>query len=250
MGGTVAYSKLAEGVYDEMRRRSLLQGRNWASYLDQLWEPRRRRRRQDGVGLVLPQHGPNGCRVGGTPGYRVTGVDSSRSMLDRARRRLGSDAALAECRLPDLSIDGVFDAAISTFDGLNYLIPEDLRSTFAVVADRLRPGGWFVFDLHTDATMEFAASHPTVEGEAQGHHYVITNVVDTRARTCDTRIHVTRVSDGDTFREHHRQYFFPDDEVREWLRRSGFQLVSVTDEYSDQPTDGSTLRATWNGRLI
>jgi SAM-dependent methyltransferase len=183
-------------------------------------------------------------------GYRVSGVDSSRSMLDRARRRLGPEAVLVECRLPDLSIDGVFDAAISTFDGLNYLMPEDFRSTFAVVANRLRPGGWFVFDLHTDAAMEFAASHPTVEGEAQGHRYVIGNVVDTRARTCDSRIRVTRLSDGDTFSEHHRQYFFTDDEVRESLRRAGFEVVSVTDEYSDQPADRFTLRATWNGRLI
>ncbi len=31
---------------------------------------------------------------------------------------------------------------------------------------------------------------------------------------------------------------------------AGFQAVSVTDEYSDQPTDGLTLRATWNARLI
>ncbi len=214
VGGTVAYSKLAE-VYDEIVVDPCYG--NWASYLDQLWN-----RDAGGVKTVLDLccgTGLMGAELEAL-GYRVTGVDSSGAMLDRARRRLGPEAALAECRLPDLSVDGVFDAAISTFDGLgNYSIPEDLRSTFAVVADRLRPGGWFVFDLHTDATMEFAASHPTVEGEAQGHHYVITNVVDTRARTCDTRIHVTRVSDGDTFREHHRQYFFPDDEVREWLRR-------------------------------
>ena len=49
---------------------------------------------------------------------------------------------------------------------------------------------------------------------------------------------------------HHRQYFFPDDEVRASLRRGGFEVVSVTDEYSDQPVDSFTLRATWSSRLI
>ena len=185
----------------------------------------------------------------GALGYRVTGVDSSRSMLERARRRLGPQAALAECRLPDLPVDGPFDAAISTFDGLNYLTPEEFRATLVVVAGRLRPGGWLVFDLHTDATMHFVAGHPTVEGEAEGHRYVISNAVDTRARACDSSILVTRLADGDTFREDHRQYFFSDEQVRGSLRQAGFDTVSVTDEYTDRPTDATTLRATWTGRI-
>jgi len=183
-------------------------------------------------------------------GYRVAGVDSSRPMLDRARHRLGPKVLLVEARLPDLSMDGVFDAALSTFDSLNYLSPEEFRMTVALVADRLRLGGWFVFDLHTDAAMEFAANHPIVEGEAEGHHYVIGNVVLVRERTCDNWIRVTRLRDGDTFTEHHRQYFFTDDEVRESLQRAGFDVMPVSEEYSDQRADRSTLRATWIGRLI
>jgi predicted TPR repeat methyltransferase len=244
VAGAVAYSRLAE-VYDEIVVDPCYA--QWASYLHRLWQTG-----ASGVKTVLDLccgTGLMGAELEAL-GYRVTGVDSSPSMLERARRRLGSTAVLAECRLPDLSIDGVFDAAISTFDGLNYLTPKEFRSTLAVVASRLRPGGWFVFDLHTDAMMEFAASHSTVEGEAEGHHYVIVNVVDTAARTCDTWIRVTTLTDGDTFREHHRQYFLSDDEVRESLQRAGFELVSVTDEYSDQPADSSSIRATWSGRLI
>jgi hypothetical protein len=60
-------------------------------------------------------------------------------MLDRARRRLRPETPLVERRLPDLSIDGVLDAAFSTFDGLNYLTPEELRITVAGGANRLRP---------------------------------------------------------------------------------------------------------------
>jgi SAM-dependent methyltransferase len=244
VGGGVAYSRLAE-VYDEIVVDPCY-GR-WASYLHRLWD-------HDATDVRTVLDLCCGTGLMGHElqalGYRVSGLDSSRSMLDRARRRLGPAAVLAEGRLPDLSIDGVFDAAISTFDGLNYLTPEELRFTFAAVADRLRPGGWFVFDLHTDATMQLAAGHPTVEGEAEGHHYVIGNVVDTRKRTCDSSIRVTRLSDGDTFSEHHRQYFFTDGEVRESLRRAGFEVMSVTDEYSDQPADSFTVRATWNGRLI
>ena len=76
-------------------------------------------------------------------------------MLARARDRLGPEAELSRTTLPDLTIDGVFDAAVCTFDGLNYLSADDLGLTMAAVARRLRPAGWFVFDLHTDAMMDF-----------------------------------------------------------------------------------------------
>jgi hypothetical protein len=147
--------------------------------------------------------------------------------------------------LPDLRIVGVFDAAVSTFDGLNYLTPAQLRSTLAALARRVRPCGWFVFDLHTDTMMAFAATHPVVVGEANGHRYTIDSVVDVCARTCDTRIEITRTGDGDTFTEHHRQSFFTDGQVRGALADAGFQVVAVTDEYTHEPVGASSLRASW-----
>ena len=55
-----------------------------------------------------------------------------------------------------LAVEGVYDAAVCTFDGLNYLTPADLRSTFAALSFRVRPAGWLVFDVHTDAMMAFS----------------------------------------------------------------------------------------------
>ena len=123
-------------------------------------------------------------------GYRVAGVDASEAMLARARRLLGSDVVLRRETLPDLTIGGLFDAAISTFDGLNYLTPDDLRTTLGRLAGLIRPGGWLVFDLHTDAMMAFTVANPVVEGHDDGHRFAITSVVDTDARTCDSRIEV------------------------------------------------------------
>jgi hypothetical protein len=169
-------------------------------------------------------------------------------MLDRARRLLGPDVALVAQTLPDLTVEGAFDAAVSTFDGLNYLTPAELRTSMVALSGRLRPGGWLVFDLHTDAMMAFTVSNPVVEGEADGQRFTITSEVDVRTRTCDTRIALTRSSDGDAFTEHHRQYFFSDDQVRGALADAGFAQVTVTEEYTDAPCDASTLRATWTAR--
>jgi len=137
---------------------------------------------------------------------------------------------------------------VSTFDGLNYLTLDELRPTLAAVGRRLRPGGWLVFDLHADAMLEFARSHPVVEGAADGKRFTIRNDVDVSARTCVTRIDVTGATDADTFSEQHRQYFLRAPEVRGALCDAGFGPPSVTDEYTDQPAARSTLRTTWTCR--
>jgi hypothetical protein len=171
-------------------------------------------------------------------------------MLALARARLGPEVALSRVTLPDLAVEGVFDAAVCTFDGLNYLAPDELRLTMASVALRLRPAGWLVFDLHTDAMMNFTISNPNVTGTSAGNDFVISSLVDPGARTCDTTIELTRPRDGDPFSEQHRQYFHTDTDVRASLHDAGFAVTAVGEEYTHQPADASTLRATWTARRL
>jgi predicted TPR repeat methyltransferase len=238
------YARLA-GVYDEIVVDPCYD--RWATHLHQRWasdEPAVRDVLDVccGTGLMASQLVARG--------YRVVGVDASATMLDRARSLLGPKAVLLQRCLPELRVGGVFDAAISTFDGLNYLTPAELRATLVAVSRCLRSGGWLAFDVHTDAMMGFAASNPVVRGDSHGHQFAITSAVDLRARSCDTTIDVTRASDGDTFSERHTQYFFTDEQLRSALFAAGFGCVAVTDEYSDEPVDESTLRATWTARRV
>jgi SAM-dependent methyltransferase len=219
----------------------------WASFLDELWSA-------DPVGVrsVLDLCCGTGLLAGElvARGYQVAGVDASESMLALARERLGTDVALSQTTLPDLTVEGVFDAAVCTFDGLNYLTPEELRLTMAAVALRLRPAGWLVFDLHTDGMMSFTISNPVVAGESAENDFVIGSIVDPVARTCDTTIEVTRARDGGPFSEQHRQYFHTDADVRTALQDAGFALSAVGNEYTHEPADASTLRATWTARRL
>ncbi len=84
-------------------------------------------------------------------GFAVTGVDASEEMLRYARQEVPEGEFLvapAEAfRLPP-----VFDAALSTFDSMSYLLDrESLELAFSNVHAALRPGGSFVFDLSTEA---------------------------------------------------------------------------------------------------
>jgi SAM-dependent methyltransferase len=239
-----AYSRLA-GVYDEIVI-DPCHGR-WASFLHELWstDPEAVRSVLDlccGTGLLAAELI--------ALGYRVVGVDASEAMLTLARERLGPEAALSRTTLPDLAIDGVFDAAVCTFDGLNYLAPDELGPTMAAVAHRLRPAGWFVFDLHTDAMMDFTVANPVVVGDSAGNDFRISSVVDPTSRTCDTTIELTRPLAGEPFRERHRQYFHSDSQVRSSLHQADFAVTAVGEEYTNRPVEASTLRATWISRRL
>jgi predicted TPR repeat methyltransferase len=237
-----AYSRLA-GVYDEIVIDACHD--RWASFLHELWSTD-----PEGVRSVLDLCCGTGLLAGEliARGYRVAGVDAADAMLAQARERLGREVALSRVTLPDLPVEGVFDAAVCTFDGLNYLAPAELRLTMASVALRLRPAGWLVFDLHTDAMMNFTISNPDVAGTSAGNDFVISSVVDPGTRTCDTTIELTRPRDGDPFSERHRQYFHTDAEVHASLHDAGFAVTAVGEEYTHQPADASTLRATWTAR--
>ena len=153
-----AYSRLA-GVYDEIVA-DPCHGQ-WASFLDELWSAD-----PQGVRTVLDLCCGTGLLAGEliARGYRVVGVDASEAMLALARERLGPEVVLSRMTLPELTVDAGFDAVVCTLDGFNYLTPGDLRLTMNAVAGCLRPAGWLVFDLHTDAMMNFTIANPVVAG--------------------------------------------------------------------------------------
>ena len=237
-----SYSRLA-GVYDQIVVDPCHGA--WAAYLDELWQAD-----EDGVCDVLDLCCGTGLLAAEltSRAYRVVGVDASVPMLELARERLGPVADLRRAALPALPVEGMFDAAVSTFDGLNYLTPADLRVTLANVALVLRPGGWLVFDLHTDAMLDFTAANPVVAGEQDGNRFVVTSTVGARTRVCDTTIEVLESADGEPFSETHRQYFHAAGDVAQALDAAGFGAIGRTAEYTQKPVDASTLRATWFAR--
>jgi SAM-dependent methyltransferase len=243
LADAAAYTRLA-GVYDELVVDPCHGA--WAAFLDELWAAD-----ENGVRSVLDVCCGTGLLAAElrSRDYRVVGTDASEAMLDQARLLLGSEVPLVQATLPDLPVEGVFDAAVSTFDGLNYLSPTDLRSTLAAIAGHLRPGGWLVFDVHTDAMMAFTAANPVVAGQAGDTRFEISSSVDTADRICDTRI-VLEPGDDAPFGELHRQYFHSADEIRAALAEAGLGVVSVTAEYSDRPVDDVTMRATWVARIV
>ncbi len=81
--------------------------------------------------------------LGRNPAARLTGIDESPPMLERARAFLPPSADLRVGRLQDRLPAGPFDAVVSAL-AVHHLTPAEKRDLFARVASVLRPGGLFV----------------------------------------------------------------------------------------------------------
>ena len=86
-------------------------------------------------------------------GYEITGIDQSAEMLALARKKAddrGLHICLSEQNIACFDAGGGFEAAICSFDGINYLTKSaDVLSCFARVYEALTDGGLFLFDIGT-----------------------------------------------------------------------------------------------------
>jgi SAM-dependent methyltransferase len=137
----------------------------YAAYYDLLYRDKDYPAEARYVQSLLRRHGVSdgailelGCGTGkhaeqlGRLGFSIHGLDSSPSMVERARKRTPSDL---ESRLQfdvgdarSTRLNRTFDAAISLFHVASYQTRnEDLAGMFATAATHLKTGGIFVFDF-------------------------------------------------------------------------------------------------------
>jgi SAM-dependent methyltransferase len=106
-------------------------------------------------------------------GFEVVGVDLSREMVERARKRCdayGSRATFHQVSMFDAGLDslGPFDAALSRYV-VHHLV--DPRAFLARQFDLVRPGGVLVVNDHVgDPDPERAAHHAKIEIGRDGTH--------------------------------------------------------------------------------
>nr|WP_233518527.1 class I SAM-dependent methyltransferase [Streptomyces corynorhini] len=209
------------------------------------------------VGSVLELACGTGLMLGELRGrgHHVVGLDRSEAMLDRARARLGPDAALVCATLPDIPVDQWFDAVISPGASLNYLTETELAATFRSVAARLAPGGSFVFDVLSPGTMAGDGGGHVLAGDFDDTAFILAFANSPDGVRCDitwTQFVRTAPEAAAPYLksvEHHRVYRLTPGTIRTAADACGLTEQGVYDNYAFSPLDDASTVQTWAFRL-
>jgi len=158
-------------------------------------------------------------------GYRVTGLDSSRLFLDRARadaESRGVAVEFIEGDMRELPWSGRFDIVINWFTAFGYFPDEENRRVLDEVFRALRPGGVFALDLNNTFNLlrRYEETHMRRVGDDV--------LVDAqRLDPLTNRNFVERIiiRDGRLRRVPYYVRFFTFPEIRDWLRQAGFDEI-------------------------
>ncbi|NNE07189.1 MAG: class I SAM-dependent methyltransferase [Gemmatimonadetes bacterium] len=159
---------------------------------------------------------------------RVTGIDRSRAMLDRARGKR-PDVFWVCGDMVSIPLNAEVDALFCLYDSLNYLDSEaDLKRAFREWRRLLKPGGKALFDLNRARAYERVWGDPTpfVSDTDDGKLTIVTSY-SAEKRRGEARIRVD-FADGTSQESHHVQTCFPEEVVRECVASAGLHFLSMT----------------------
>lgn len=232
------FSRVAT-IYDDLMR-GISYGM-WVQYVRQLWGSRGCRPRS--VLDVACGTGNMSFRLA-EGGIRVVGVDYAEAMIRAAKEKQASSPGFEKnpvfiCQNAcDMHLGETFDAAISLFDSLNYILDyADLKKAFSGVFQHLCPGGVFVFDMNT----VFALRHHFFDQDnlSVGSYprYMWRSTWDESTHLCTVEMDFEFMEHGvvEQFHETHRQRGYTLEEVSSALEDTGFVDTQFYNAYSFRP---------------
>jgi SAM-dependent methyltransferase len=165
-------------------------------------------------------------------GWTVTACDISPSMVDLARAKVGDAAELAVADMRELPRFGEFDLVWALDDAVNYLLdPVELERALAGMGANLAPGGLLIFDVNLiDTYRNFFSQEVVMERDGRRLIWRGLGSPDLAPGSIvEASFEVEPLEEGRAAiaAELHRQRHFPDDEVREVLRRAGLVLLDT-----------------------
>jgi SAM-dependent methyltransferase len=187
--------------------------------------------------------------------FRVTGVDGSGAMLDRAAersRRWKVDVEWLQQDITALDLPEKYDLATCFYDSLNHLTdPLALRQTFFGVRKSLLPDGLFFFDMNTPFALAQVWGNAT--DSYLGEHYARFWRSAYDQTTGLARLEATYFVESDN-----RQYERVDvvhtargytvSEVEAALAEAGFSLLEAYECQSFEPVGPETYRVAYLAR--
>ncbi|QGN06290.1 class I SAM-dependent methyltransferase [Halorhabdus sp. CBA1104] len=155
-------------------------------------------------------------------GFDVTAIDKYDGMLKVAREKYEVD--FRQETLPDLTVDGAFDAIVMIRGVVNHLVPDDLQPAIDAIETRLASDGILVFD---NSPLPPDGNHPALDvGTTEHGDYARLS----QHVACDGRLDwrsMTVTPDGEFFVDSRPMTPFEDATIAEALREAGLTVETV-----------------------
>jgi SAM-dependent methyltransferase len=228
--------------------------KNYAKYYDLLYSDKNYRKEAAYINGLISKYSKNsknilelGCGTGihaielAKKGYRIDGVDSSKEMLARAKKRIETLPVKLASKLRFFYGDmrrfenkRKYDIVISLFNVINYMTTnEDIEAAIKNANKHLKQGGLFVFDnwygpaVLTDRPSKrikkLEDAETRVVRTANPQIFPNENIVNVNYEILLTD---KRTKKTEKYRETHSVRYFFKPELELFLRNYGFKLVS------------------------
>jgi ubiquinone/menaquinone biosynthesis C-methylase UbiE len=172
-------------------------------------------------------------------GYNVTGIDISEDMLAIASEkssRKNMNITWINQDMKELAVPTYYDVAISYCDVVNYLTSEEeIKKTFSNVNKALKDKGLFLFDIHSESYINNFLMHQTFAEVRDDISFIWFCEEGDKKSTVEhylTFFVKNRTGTFDRFDEFHIQRTFPISFYQKSLQHSGFDILSVTSDFS------------------
>ena len=186
-------------------------------------------------------------------GYGMIGVDASEEMLSEARSSPSGDDVLWLCQdMRSFELYGTVEGAVCTLDGINHLLTQkDVMACFSLVHNYLVPGGIFVFDVNSPYKFREIYGTNAYVLENENAFCVWQNFYSPRSGRCHFAVDVFEEgADGryDRVSADRQEQMYTEKKLRTMLEKTGFTLLSVTDDYTEKEPCETTERFTFVAR--
>jgi SAM-dependent methyltransferase len=183
-------------------------------------------------------------------GVKITGLEPSARMLERARARAGQeklDLTLLQGDVRTFSVPERFELIIAPFNALMHLYtPNEQLQALQNIHTHLKPGGQFVFDLSvprygTQATMRHEGETFT-QGKDRTDVFLVQRLDEVRQRVT-TDYYVDTVGEDGVLRRRFfslEQRYYTRYEVEWLLRCAGFESPRVQGSFQGGPLEAGS----------